>query len=118
MFAFFIDQEFKGFWSNTIGDIFFDLTCKSMKWDKLKASLVYYPELQENEIQHANATELSCDVYNLENQQTGEETVDILDENGIKTGEEIKPIFEDVLVLIRSVDSIIYAQNGQIINKC
>lgn len=48
MFAFFINGEFKSFWSNDIGDIFFDATCKSMKWDSSVVDLVHYTNLVTN----------------------------------------------------------------------
>ena len=42
MFCFFKDNELVNFWSNSIGDIFADLTCNSLKWDKAKVDLVFY----------------------------------------------------------------------------
>jgi hypothetical protein len=44
MFAFFVGEEFKGFWGNSPGDIFFDLTCDAMDWEKSITSLVYFPK--------------------------------------------------------------------------
>lgn len=48
MFAFFINDVFFSFWSNDVGDVFFDKTCKSMKWDSSKVDLVYYKNLVAN----------------------------------------------------------------------
>lgn len=44
MFAFFLDGIFKGTWGNKEGDIFYENTCKSLRWDKTKAVLVKYPD--------------------------------------------------------------------------
>lgn len=49
MFAFFLDGEFKGTWGNKEGDIFYENTCKSLRWDKSKAVLVLYPDHRETE---------------------------------------------------------------------
>ena len=56
MFAFFYNGEFKGLWGNKEGDIFFENTCKSLKWDKTKAILVLYPdhfEIKENTYEYS-----------------------------------------------------------------
>lgn len=44
MFAFFLDGVFKGIWGNKEGDVFYENTCKSLRWDKTKAVLVFYPD--------------------------------------------------------------------------
>ena len=44
MFAFIVNNEFMGLWANKIGDIFFENTCKGMKWNKELTSLIYFQD--------------------------------------------------------------------------
>jgi hypothetical protein len=47
MFAFYLAGVFMGLWQNKPGDIFFDLTVKSLRWDGSKVSLFYYDGILE-----------------------------------------------------------------------
>jgi len=105
MFGFFVSSEFVGFWSNKVGDIFFDLTVFSMKWEKSSVSVVYYPNLQESEIQHAVASLSDVKVYEKHQEQTG------VDEND-------QPITEEVTTLIKTIQADTFVTNGLIIIPC
>jgi hypothetical protein len=105
MFGFFVSGEFKGFWSNSIGDIFFDLTCLKMGWDKSVTSMVYYPSLKESDLQNAVASLSDVNVYEKHQEQTG------VDEND-------QPIIEEVTTLIKTIQADTFVTNGIIIIPC
>lgn len=42
MFIFFKDDVFKDFWMNNKGDIFFEATCKGLKWNPQTIDLAWY----------------------------------------------------------------------------
>jgi len=42
MFCFFKNDELINFWSNSIGDVFADLTCQALKLNKQEIDLVFY----------------------------------------------------------------------------
>jgi len=48
MFCFLLDGVFVGLWGNKFGDIFFENTCRSMKWDRSKTSLYYFENFIES----------------------------------------------------------------------
>jgi hypothetical protein len=73
MFGFFVGGEFKGFWSNSVGDVFADLTCSRMNWSKVDVTLVYYPSLGEGELDGAEASVDSVKVYRKESGEDQEE---------------------------------------------
>jgi hypothetical protein len=105
MFGIFLNNEFKGFWSNRPGDIFIDLTCKKMSWPKELTSLVYYPSLREHELQNAEASLDDVKVYREESNQTGED-------------EEGNPIYENEKVLVKTIDSDKFVVNGLMLIPC
>jgi hypothetical protein len=47
MFSFFNNNLFQNFWANNLGDIFCDLTIKSMKWNHNDVDLIYYFGLEK-----------------------------------------------------------------------
>lgn len=47
MFAFFINNELKNFWSNKIGDIFAELTISKLEWDRSSVDLLFYPSIKQ-----------------------------------------------------------------------
>jgi hypothetical protein len=47
MFAFFKNESLVNFWANQVGDIFFDLTIRGMKWSESEIDLIYYPFLDQ-----------------------------------------------------------------------
>jgi hypothetical protein len=105
MFGFFVNGEFKGFWSNRVGDIFADLTCLKMGWSKELTTLVYYPDLKEHELEKAVATVDKVDVYVSAQNQTGED-------------EEGNPIFEESQTLVKSINSDKFVVNGMMLIPC
>jgi hypothetical protein len=52
MFGFFVNDVFSGFWSNKVGDIFCDITCEKMGWDKTQVKLYKYSNLNQNDLEH------------------------------------------------------------------
>jgi hypothetical protein len=47
MFAFFVNDEFKGFWSNKIGDIFVQATCSALGFAPSQTEVVFFHFLDE-----------------------------------------------------------------------
>jgi hypothetical protein len=105
MFGLFVSGEFKGFWSNSVGDIFFDATCINMQWDKSLTSMVYYPSLKDSELQHAVASLSDVKVYEKHQEQNG------VDEND-------QPIIEEVATLIKTIQADTFVTNGITIIPC
>jgi hypothetical protein len=105
MFGFFVNHEFKGFWSNQPGDIFFDLTCLKMQWPKEATTLVYFPGLLESELKDALATPDKCQGFKSELQEIGQ------DEEGNTLTEEVK-------ILNREIVADKFVINGIIIIPC
>jgi hypothetical protein len=46
MFAFFVNDEFKGFWSNKIGDIFVQATCSALRFSPSQTKVVFFHGLE------------------------------------------------------------------------
>lgn len=105
MFGFFVSGEFKGFWSNRVGDIFCDLTCIKMQWAKESTTLVFYPNLKEHELQNAVASIDDVKVYNKEQNETG------VDEQG-------NPTFEEKSVLVKTISADKFMVNGLMLIPC
>lgn len=105
MFGFFVSGEFKGFWSNSIGDVFCDLTCMKMQWSKESTTLVYYPSLNGAEIYNSVPTIDSVDVMQEVTNEIG------VDEND-------QPIFETSQVLVRTIQSDKFMVNGLMLIPC
>lgn len=49
MFAFFVNQEFKGFWANRPEDSFIDATIKQMGWKAEEVEVVLYDKINEHD---------------------------------------------------------------------
>lgn len=105
MFGFFVNGEFKGFWSNKVGDIFCDLTCQKMGWAKELTTLAYYPNLKESELKHAEPTVDDVKVYSVSQEQTGED-------------EEGNPILEENKTLVKTIQSDKFMVNGLMLIPC
>jgi hypothetical protein len=105
MFGFFVNNEFKSFWSNKIGDIFSDLTCMKMNWPKEATTLVFYPSLKESDLQNAVASIDKVEVYSVSQNETG------VDEEG-------NPIFEEVKTLTKTINSDKFVVNGMMLIPC
>jgi hypothetical protein len=112
MFGFFINDEFKGFWSNSAGDRFFQATCKSLGWAESQVTLVYYPNLKQSELQNCEPLKSDCKVY--KKVQT-EITVTELDEDG---NEVTRTEIQDELVLDRVINADTFVLNGLILIPC
>jgi hypothetical protein len=108
MFCFFKGNEFVNFWSNSIGDIFADLTCHSMKWDKGQVDLVYYWGL-DNMPEHYEFD--SNKVLIVKNKVVTQE--EVLDENGNPS------IIENVSYTIhKQVDPDFFMSKGVMVKPC
>jgi len=104
MFGFFVSGEFKGFWSNKVGDKFFDLTCSKMKWLLSTTTLVYYSDLSESDLAHAEPTEENVKFYR-------EETID-------GEGGEGETVYSTQKVLVKTIQGDIFVLNGVILKPC
>jgi hypothetical protein len=104
MFAFFVNNEFKGFWSNKASDKFFDLTCSKMKWALSATTLVYYSDLSESDLTHAEPNEESVKVYR-------EETIE-------GEGGEGEPVLSKQKVLVKTIQGDKFVLNGVILKPC
>jgi hypothetical protein len=63
MFGFFVSGEFKGFWSNKVGDKFADITIQKMGWPKSLVTLVCFNGLLESEVSNCDVTLEKARVY-------------------------------------------------------
>jgi len=116
MFCFFVNNEFKNFWSNKPGDIFADLTCSSMKWKREEVDLNFYPFV----------TNLPQDYNFDENKKliilrVSSEMVEKLDENEqVVFDENGNPVMEEASVT--TIDSehepVVYMAKGVIVKPC
>jgi hypothetical protein len=104
MFGFFLNGEFQGFWSNKVGDKFFDLTCAKMKWPLSATTLVYYSDLSESDLTHAEPTEDSVKVYR-------EETIE-------GEGGEGEAVYSTQKVLVKTIQGDKFVLNGVILKPC
>jgi hypothetical protein len=104
MFAFFVNNEFKDFWSNKVGDKFFDLTCAKMKWPLSATTLVYYPDLSESDLKNAEPTIDEVKVYR-------EETIE-------GEGGEGETVYSTQKVLVKTIQGDKFVLNGVILKPC
>lgn len=105
MFAFFVNGQFKGFWTNKVGDKFADLTITKMKWPKNSTSLVFYQGLNGSEIKNCEPTLNGVDVIKDEVNEIG------VDEND-------QPILETSEILVRSIQSDKFMIDGLMLIPC
>lgn len=112
MFGFFVNDEFKGFWSNNVGDIFFQATCKSLNWVESQVTLVHYPGLKQSQLEFCEALKSDCKVY--KKVQT-EVTVTELDEDG---NEVTRTEIQEEIVLDRVINADTFVLNGLILIPC
>lgn len=117
MFGFFVNGEFKGFWSNKIGDVFVELTCNSMNWDKNQTVVVFYPSLNVDHSKLYEATINDCKEFIEVDVQIGTEMVDSLDEQGNPIQIE-QPVFEKQAQLQHTFQADVFYNNGSIILPC
>jgi hypothetical protein len=104
MFGFFVNGNFKGFWSNKVNDKFADLTIQKMKWVPSSVTLVYYQGLQESELRNTEASIDEVKIYR-------DETVE-----GI--GGEGESVYTTQKVLIKTIESDKFMINGVMILLC
>lgn len=98
MFGLFLDDVFMDFWSNKAGDIFIDLTCSSLGYDKNQVDLVFYPGMSSPPSHH----ELDGKKLRIMNEVVTIDEEPVLDENG-------DPVFsDDGQPLMHNVSSISY----------
>lgn len=102
MFAFFVNDEFKGFWANKEGDIFADITCLSMNWEKSLVDLVFYPDLKP-----------LPDHYNFDNHKnlslirTYYTDQEVISDEGVATVESV-----EITEVYRTCSPVYYVQKG------
>lgn len=108
MFCFFKNDAFENFWSNQIGDIFFDLTIRGMKWDQSQIDLMFYPALEKIPAYYefdSSKKLLIKDRIVIHEQVTNEDgTLSVLESESFVVKSEIEPI--------------VYAVKGVIIKPC
>lgn len=116
MFSFFNNEVFQGFWGNEIGELFFEATCKSLKWDIGKIDLVYYPSLDSAPIYYEFDSNKILTIkekivsYEEKLNELGEP---VLDENGA-------PVIEKVtsFSVVKTIDPEVYVSKGITIKPC
>jgi hypothetical protein len=112
MFAFFKNDQFVDFWSNKIGDVFFDLTVSGLKWNRSEIDLFYYPELNvvptfyefDSEKKLIIKKEIRTLTEVVSTNEAGEEVV---------TQEEVVTYETDKII-----DPVIYCLKGVMIKPC
>lgn len=117
MFCFFKNDELVDFWANEKEDCFFDLTCKSMRWQKQEIDLVYY----ENLLSVPSHYEIDQNkVLTIKSKNVV--SAPALDENGnqildIETG---KPSINETVsyTIDRILDPDFYVTKGNMIKPC
>jgi len=110
MFGFFVNNEFKGFWSNQVGDIFFDNTCNKMEWDKSQTVMVRYNGMKESEIENALVS-------------PSEAQIRTKSFNEVDSGEvdgEGNPILiqEEVFTVVKTIQADLFVNNGVMLINC
>ena len=112
MFSFFVNGEFKGFWSNQIGDMFFSLTCNKLAWSESLTSLCYFPGLLNSELELAEPSLTECRVNK---KVMVEVEVESTDESG-------NPItvteLQESIVLDRIIPAQVFVNNGLMLIPC
>jgi len=105
MFGFFVNGEFKGFWSNRVNDIFFAATCKRMNWPLSLTTMVHYPEMVEVQIEHAEPSEKEVKINKEELIEDGKD-------------DEGNPKFKKEKKLIKKIHADIFVKSGIVIKPC
>lgn len=112
MFAFFKNDTLENFWGNQVGDVFFDLTIKGMKWDQSQIDLNYYPELENipafYEFDRNKKLIIENEVISFNEVITQNE----LGED-VTTQEEVK-----TYVVVKIIEPIVYAAKGVMTRPC
>lgn len=112
MFLFLKNNELVNFWSNKIGDVFFDLTVSGLRWNRSEIDLFYYPEIYSipyfYELDSENNLVIKKEVVTINDvvlvNDLGEEVV---------TQEENKTYQVDKII-----EPIIYCAKGVMIKPC
>jgi len=112
MFCFFKNDSLVNFWSNQIGDIFCELTIKSMKWESGQIDLVLYP-LLDNVPEH----------YEFDSEKNFIIKKKIVTQNEVvsinELDEEVVTIEEVVTYEVeRTINPIVYYTKGLMIKPC
>lgn len=112
MFCFFYKDSFVNFWSNKIGDIFFDLTINGMKWDRLDVDLYYYQSLNSvpefYEIDSVKKLIIKKEIVTVvEHESVNEDGVTIV------TTEQVKTYETD-----RVIEPVVYCSKGLLVKPC
>jgi hypothetical protein len=50
MFAFFLNDQFMGFWANSVGDKFVEITCAQKLWAQELVKVYYYANLSGEDL--------------------------------------------------------------------
>ena len=112
MFCFFKNDYLVNFWSNQIGDIFCELTIKSMKWEAGQIDLVFYPLLDNVPEHHEFDSEKNLIIKKK-----------IVTQNEVHStnelGEDVVTIEEVVTYEVeRTINPIVYYAKGLMVKPC
>lgn len=112
MFAFFKNDTLENFWANKVGDIFFDLTVRGMKWDQSQVDLNFYfgldnvPAFYEFDAEKNLIIKKEVVTFN-----------EVVTQNGL--GEEVVTQEEvRAYVIDKTISPIVYAAKGVIVKPC
>jgi len=112
MFSFFVNGEFKGFWANQPGYLFFSLACNRLSWSESLTSLCYFPGLLNSELELAEPSLTECRVNK---KVMAEVEVESTDESG-------NPItvteLQESIVLDRIIPAQVFVNNGLMLIPC
>lgn len=110
MFGLFVNGEFKGFWSNKVGDVFFDNTCNKMEWDKSQTIMVHYQGMKESEIEH---TLVSPNEVVIRNKVTN-----LVDSGELDENQQPIMIEQDDFVVVKTIQADLFVNNGVMLINC
>lgn len=108
MFAFFKNDTLENFWANQIGDIFFDLTVRGMKWDQSQIDLMFYPELDKVPWYYEFDSN-----KNLIIKDRIVSTQEVTNDDG-----SISVLESESFVVKKTIEPIVYAVKGVIVKPC
>lgn len=111
MFAFFKTDTLENFWANQVGDIFFDLTVRGMKWEQSQIDLMFYPGLDNVPQYYEFDTDKKLIIKSRI--VTHEEITEEVD--GVQKTTVIE---HESFVVKNTIEPIVYAAKGVIVKPC
>lgn len=110
MFAFFIGNEFKGFWANKVGDVFFDNTCEKMGWDKNTTILSHYNGLKDSDLANSLVSPNEITIR--------EKSTSLVDSGEVDENQEPIMIEQDDFVVVKTIQADLFVNNGVMLINC